>query len=66
MPPHNIERSLGRIESKVDSLLIRAGKHDDRISSLEGTKSWFRGVAAAVSLGLAAAWAFIIHFVLSK
>lgn len=53
----DISHSIGRLESKVDQLLEAHDKfdekfdrHDDRLKSLEGHKSYVLGIVAAVSL----------------
>lgn len=52
-----ISHSIGRLESKVDRLLVAHDKfdekfdlHDDRLKGLEGHKNYVLGVVAAVSL----------------
>jgi hypothetical protein len=50
-----LNRSIGRLESKVDTLLenhkslhVKLDTHDNRLRDLEHHKSYFLGVAAAV------------------
>lgn len=50
-----LNRSIGRLESKVDTLLenhkslhVKLDTHDNRLRDLEHHKSYFLGAAAAV------------------
>lgn len=52
----DVSRSIGSIESKVDILLERTALLEERTRSLESTKNWLRGVAAA----LVVAWGVIL------
>lgn len=53
-----MQRSMGRVEAKLDLLLERSGSHDKRIGSLEKKVWWSSGVGAAV--------AFIVTTILGK
>jgi hypothetical protein len=55
----DIQRTLGRIESKLDGVLERQSeqhdrlnKHGDKIASLERWRAWVLGAAAVVIFGL--------------
>lgn len=55
MSESEIQRSLGRIEGKVDSLIARQDAkdrrdedRDNRIQSIERRQWWLSGVAAAI------------------
>jgi hypothetical protein len=55
-----LNRSIGRLESKVDTLLdnhkslyVKLDTHDNRLRDLEAHKSYFIGVVAAVGSGAA-------------
>ena len=54
------DRALGRIESKVDILVDRSINQNDRISNLEASRSWVRGVVAV----MAVAWIGLLRLVL--
>lgn len=51
-----LQRAMGRIESKVDMLLDRDADRELRLSSLERSRSWLQGILAV----LAVAWAAIL------
>ena len=51
----NIERSLGRIEGKLDGIKTHLDQHSDSISTIDGRLGtvekkiyWFSGITAAV------------------
>lgn len=53
----DISHSIGRLESKVDTLLDahktfteKFDRHDERLKGLEGNRSYLLGVVAALSL----------------
>lgn len=55
MPPEDMQRTLGRIEAKVDSLLLGVADNkayirdvSDRVGALERFRASVRGWAAAV------------------
>jgi hypothetical protein len=54
---NSLDRAVGRIESKVDTLLDQSTAQEIRIRSLETSRSWVRGMWAA----MAAAWGAIIY-----
>jgi hypothetical protein len=63
-----LNRSIGRLESKVDTLLenhkslhIKLDAHDGRLRDLEHHKSYFLGIAAAVGSGAAIVVEVIKH-----
>ena len=56
MDNEQLQRDLGRIESKVDILLTRDLDQEHRVSSLERSRAWFRGVLAVLAL----AWAAVL------
>ena len=43
-----MQRSLGRLESKVDLLIDRTDKYDERLGAVEKKVWWASGVAAAI------------------
>jgi len=52
---NGVQRSLGRIESGVDSLkddvaklISQLEKHDEKIGALERKQHWYSGFAAAI------------------
>lgn len=64
-----LNRSIGRLESKVDTLLenhkslhVKLDTHDSRLRDLEHHKSYFLGAAAAVG----SAAALLIELVKQK
>ena len=65
-PPHSIILLVGRMDAKLDLLLARdvkqddrIGKTEDRISALENWRSQALGVLAAISAVVAVAVAWI-------
>ena len=57
-----MNRTLGRIEAGVESLIERDKDQEKRLKRAESHISWFKGVLAAISTALAGAWAYITHF----
>ena len=57
-PWHEVMRSLGRIESRLD----RLDKLPDRVATLERWQSWLKGAWAA----LVAAWAYLSRIAYHK
>lgn len=60
--PEDLYRALGRIEGKLDTILLQTNDHGQRIESLEQSRSRLKGMAvAATGLGgigtTIAAWA---------
>ena len=53
-----LQRAMGRVESKVDLLIERTGAYDKRISAVEKKVWWSSGAAAVI--------AFITTNILSK
>lgn len=60
---HDVQRSLGRIEGKLDLMLARidhldktAGKHDERIDALEHLRTRLLAYASVASIFITAAW----------
>ncbi len=45
-----IQRTLGRIEQKLDDHIIHQNDYGKRIGNLEKWRTWVRGVTAALSL----------------
>lgn len=45
----DLQRSLGRVESKVDILLERTGAYEKRIGAIEKKVWWSSGAAAIVA-----------------
>lgn len=45
----DVQRSLGRIEGKLDNVLERMGDSDKRISAIEKKVWWSSGAAAIVA-----------------
>lgn len=53
----DVSHSIGRIEAKVDTLLeaherfsTKFDRHDDRLKTLEGHKSYILGIVAAITI----------------
>lgn len=44
-----IQRSMGRVEAKIDLLLSRSDTHDKRISAVEKKVWWSSGVGAVLA-----------------
>lgn len=63
-----LQRSLGRVEGKVDAVLLRldlmdrrSASHEERISKLERWKSYALGIAVATSVVVASAWNLLVR-----
>lgn len=54
-----VQRSLGRIEGKLDGLLEKIDTHETRISALEAWKAWTFGAAAAAGVIVGVVWKVI-------
>lgn len=68
---HEIQRTLGKIEGKLDELLRRANGHDAagagltaRVTELEGWRSWISGGLAVVGVLAGAALSVAIKVLL--
>lgn len=57
MDQNDLHQCVGRIESKVDRLLQDSADFDKRVRSLESTRTWLKGMWAAV----VAAWGAILY-----
>lgn len=55
----DVQRSLGRIESKIDNLLDNQRSHDERITSLEGDRNRAKGALWGIGIGSASLGAFL-------
>lgn len=54
-----VQRSLGRIESKLDSVVDGYKEHGERLASLENDRSRAKGILWGIGLGSASLSAFI-------
>ena len=52
--PVDIHRSLGRVEGKLDALLDAMTPLEKRVGSLERSRAWVMGGAAAIGAGVTA------------
>lgn len=66
----NISRDLGRIEGKLDSILIRMADHTDRMNRIDDNHEQLAEKVAdnqkklyAITLIGSALWGIIVHFV---
>jgi len=57
MDTHNLQAAIAVLETKIDTLLCVAEKNDEhfdrlyeRVDSLEGSRQWFIGALAALSM----------------
>jgi hypothetical protein len=57
-----IQRALGRLESKVDILLARDADTEKRLAAVEKKQWWAAGVAAGL-MGLIVKWPALAAFV---
>jgi hypothetical protein len=54
-----VQNTLGRIEGKLDSLVDLHRDHEQRLRSLESSRSKLLGVAAGVSAAVSLAWKWL-------
>lgn len=54
-----IQRSLGRIEGKLDMMLETQEAHGERLNNLDALKNKFYGIVSAVAVVAGAAGAFV-------
>ncbi len=58
----DVQRSLGRIEGKLDNLLDSQKDHDNRIISLENDRNRVKGALWGVGIGSGGLGAFLAKF----
>ena len=55
----DIQRSLGRIEGKLDSVLERQKSHEDRLDTLDAIKNKGYGILTAITVAAGAVGASV-------
>lgn len=58
----DLQRWMGRIETKIDTLLETNKEHETRITSLEADRNRVKGAILGVSLGSGAIGAFLTKY----
>jgi hypothetical protein len=59
MSEEPVQKTLGRIEGKIDSIGDRLTDHEGRLRSLEGSRWKLMGIAAGVSAAASVAWKWV-------
>lgn len=54
-----LQRAMGRVEAKIDTLLELNESHENRISSLEGDRNRVKGAILGVGIGSGGLGAFL-------
>lgn len=65
---NNLERSMGRVEGKLDSIIKHLEKingrldgHDSQISSLQVEHSRIRGATAGIAIAVSTVFAIVVY-----
>jgi len=61
MASDNVERTLGRVEAKLDILLEDRDSIHHRVGALEEARTKLLTLAAVVSTVVGAAWSYLLH-----
>lgn len=56
-----IQRALGRIEGKLDSIIDRVDSHEEKISGLEKVKTQALTIAGLVTFAMTFLWDTVKH-----
>ena len=58
-----LQRWMGRVETKIDTLLEESKTHETRISSLESDRNRVKGALLGVGLGSGGLGALLVKFI---